>query len=77
MLFGENLLLVYMDVSENRSTPNSSIHFNRVFNYKPSILGYPLFMETPIQLIGGKISRPSHDFNIPLDRDDEMAILSC
>ena len=26
------------------------IHFNRVFHYKPSILGYPLFLETPIWL---------------------------
>ena len=24
------------------------IHFNRVFHYKPSILGYPYFLETPI-----------------------------
>ena len=23
------------------------IHFDRVFHYKPSILGYPLFLETP------------------------------
>ena len=28
----------YVDVSENRGTPKSS-HFNRVFHYKPSILG--------------------------------------
>ena len=33
-----------MDVSENRGTPQI-IHFNRVFHYKPSILGYiPLFL---------------------------------
>jgi len=25
------------------------IHFNRVFHYKPSILGIPLFSETPIE----------------------------
>ena len=24
------------------------IHFHRVFHYKPSILGYPFFLETPI-----------------------------
>ena len=24
------------------------IHFDRVFYYKPSILGYPYFLETPI-----------------------------
>ena len=31
-----------MDVFENRGTPKSSI-LNRVFHYKPSILGYPYF----------------------------------
>ena len=30
----------YVGVSKNRGTPKSSI-FNRVFHYKPSILGYP------------------------------------
>ena len=25
-------------------------HFNRVFHYKPSILGYPCFLETPINI---------------------------
>ena len=36
-----------MEVSENRGTPQI-IHFNRVFHHKPSILGVPLFLETPI-----------------------------
>ena len=36
----------HMDVSENRGYPQI-IHFNRVFHYKPSILGY-LFLETSI-----------------------------
>ena len=27
--------------------PPQIIHFNRVFHYKPSILGYPYFLETP------------------------------
>ena len=31
-----------MGVSKNNGTPKSS-HFNRVFHYKPSILGYPYF----------------------------------
>ena len=31
-----------MGVSKNRGTPKSS-NFNRVFHYKPSILGYPYF----------------------------------
>ena len=28
--------------------PSKSSHFNRVFHYKPSNLGYPYFLETPI-----------------------------
>ena len=36
-----------MDVSENNGTPKSSILIG-FFNYKPSILGVPLFLETPI-----------------------------
>ena len=39
-------MCIYMDVSENRGTPKSS-HFNRVFHYKPSILGYPYFRKHP------------------------------
>ena len=35
--------------SENSDTPKSS-HPNRVFHYKPSILGYPQFLETPIYM---------------------------
>ena len=36
-----------MDVSENSATPQI-IHFNRVFHYKPSIVGYPyLFSKHP------------------------------
>ena len=36
----------YMGVSKNRGTPKSS-HFNRVFHYKPSILGYHYFWKHP------------------------------
>ena len=36
----------YLDVSENSGTPKSSI-FNRVFHYKPSILGYHYFWKHP------------------------------
>ena len=38
-----------MGVSKNSGTPKSSIlnHFNRVFHYKPSILGYPYFWKHP------------------------------
>ena len=35
--------LQYMDVTEN----NGTIYFNRVFHYKPSILGYPYFWKHP------------------------------
>ncbi len=35
-----------MGFSKNRGTPKSSI-FNRVFHYKPSILGYPYFWKHP------------------------------
>ena len=36
----------YMGVSKNRGTPKI-IHFNRVFHYKPSILGYHYFRKHP------------------------------
>ena len=33
-----------VDACENRATPKlQTIHFNNVFDYKPSILGYPFF----------------------------------
>ena len=35
-----------MGVSKNRGYPQT-IHFNRVFHYKPSILGYPYFRKHP------------------------------
>ena len=37
---------VQMGVSLNGGTPKSSL-FNRVFHYKPSILGYPYFWKPP------------------------------
>ena len=36
----------YMGVSKNNGTPQI-IHFNRVFHYKPSILGYHYFWKHP------------------------------
>ena len=36
-----------MGVSENRGFSPQIIHFNRVFHYKPSILGYPCFWKHP------------------------------
>ena len=39
----------HMDVSKNRGGPPKSSHFNRVFHYKPSILGaHPYILETSI-----------------------------
>ena len=37
----------YMDVSKNRGKTPQIIHFNRVFHYKPSILGYQSFWKHP------------------------------
>ena len=37
----------YMGVSENSGFYPQIIHFNRVFHYKPSIFGVPLFLEIP------------------------------
>ena len=39
--------IYHMGVFKNRGTPKSSILIG-FSNYKPSILGYPLFLETPI-----------------------------
>ena len=36
-----------MGVSENSGTPQKIIHLNRVFHYKPSILGYHYFWKHP------------------------------
>ena len=42
-----NIYTVYLGVSKNRGIPKSSILYNRVFHYKPSILGYPYFRKPP------------------------------
>ena len=47
-----HLDIPHMGVSKNNVTPKSSIlidliDFNRVFHYKPSILGYPYFWKHP------------------------------
>ena len=46
----KNSFLTNVDVSENRGYPQI-INFNRVFHYKPSILGYPYFWKHPYSLI--------------------------
>ena len=40
---GEWWSILYMGVSENSGFSPQIIHFDRVFHYKPSILGYPYF----------------------------------
>ena len=44
----------HMDVSENRETPPNHPLKNRVFHYKPSILGYPYFWKHPHVISGRK-----------------------
>ena len=46
----------YLDFSENSGTPQI-IHFNRVFHYKPSILGYPYFWKHPFHPQGTDVFR--------------------
>ena len=43
----------YMGVSENSGFSPQIIHFNRVFHYKPSILGSQFFWKHPYNLVGG------------------------
>ena len=43
----------HMGVSENSGFSPQIIHFNRVFHYKPSILGYPYFRKHPYIYIDG------------------------
>ena len=40
-------MIVYLDISENSGFSPQIIHFNRVFHYKSSILGYPYFWKHP------------------------------
>lgn len=54
-----------MDVSENIGTPESS-HFDRVFDYKPYILGYPYFWKHPNPTLHSLILRnPEIIFSLP------------
>ena len=43
----KRFVVLYLGVSKNRGIPKSS-NSNRVFHYKPSILGYPYFWKHPI-----------------------------
>ncbi len=42
-----DVYMIYMGVSKNRGVSPQIINFNRVFHYKPSILGYPYFWKHP------------------------------
>ena len=42
-----DVLFIHMGVSKNRGFYLKSSHFNRVFHYKPSILGYHYFWKHP------------------------------
>ena len=54
-----HLLEAYMEVSWNAGTPKSS-HFDGIFLRKPSILGFPPFMETSHnRLLKRPVLRPS------------------
>ena len=46
-----DMITEYMDVSENRGFPPNHPLKNRVFHYKPSILGYPYFRKHPYNII--------------------------
>ena len=49
----------HLDVSKTRGGPPKSSHFNRVFHYKPSILGYPYFWKHPfVQWLFWVLRRP-------------------
>ena len=59
-----DLFYFYMGVSENGGFSPQIIHFNRVFHYKPSILGIPLFLETPILMV--LLSEPLNIYELGL-----------
>ena len=65
--------LHYLGVSENYGYPQI-IHFNRVFHYKPSILGYPCFRKHPFEPIKKRVP-----FNDPLTNplSNWVAFLFC
>ena len=46
----KNPSIHHTGVSEISGFSPQIIHFNRVFHYKPSILGYPYFWKTPIRV---------------------------
>ena len=52
----DDCIFTYTDVSENSGFSPQIIHFNKVFHYKPSILGYPYFWKHPYMKTHQKIN---------------------
>ena len=74
----ESVNKFFMDVSENSGTPQI-IHFNRVFHYKPSILGYHYFWKHPYDKLTDFRARTFNrhhekflDFNLLMTDDLEV-----
>ena len=55
----DELDLCHLDVSKNSGFSLQIIHFNRVFHYKPSILGYPYFWKHPFESISDEFALTS------------------
>ena len=53
---------VHVDVSENSGFSFQIIHFNQVFQYKPSILGYHYFWKHPCDHEGSTLRLRSWKF---------------
>ena len=63
--FPRFLYKLYRDVSENSRFSPQIIHFNRVFHYKPSILGYPYFWKHPYMIhVIASIPPPSISYHV-------------
>jgi len=56
-----------MDVSENSRFSPQIIHFNRIFHYKPSILGYPYFWKHPYIAVQKKTRHSMRPFKTNLN----------
>ena len=53
-LFWYSIIYIHIGLSKHGGTPKI-IHFNRIFHYKPSILGYPHFTKPPYILSAPRI----------------------
>ena len=47
-IIGGEISETYMEVSQVMGVPPIIMYLKKIFHYKPSILGYPMTMETPI-----------------------------